>query len=75
MSIHHIFATGKWKRSDIHKVTTNTMLGKSSFCIVHTDKGCISTELVISIYDKVEKNLVLRIETIQQELGKPEKEE
>ena len=34
--------------------------GKSTFCIVNSDKTCISNELANLIYDKEEKNQVLR---------------
>ena len=49
--------------------------GKLTFYIVNSDKACISTELADLIYDNIERNQVLRIETIKQELCKPEKEE
>ena len=49
--------------------------GTSAFCIVNNDKACISTELVDFIYNKVEKNQVLWLQTIQQELCKPQKQE
>ena len=48
---------------------------KSTFCIVNSNKVCVSTQLVNLIYDKVERNQVLRIETIKQELCKLEKKE
>ena len=48
--------------------------GKPSLCIV-IRHACISPELANLIYDKVEKNQVLRIKTIKQELCKPDKEE
>ena len=38
--------------------------GKSTICIVNSNKACISTELANSIYDKVEKNQVFRIKII-----------
>ena len=41
--------------------------GKSTFCILNCNKACISTELANLIYDRVGKNQVLRIETIEQE--------
>ena len=41
---------------------------KSYFCDVNTDKACILTELANLIYNKVEKNQVHGIETIQHEL-------
>ena len=48
---------------------------KPIFSIVRSDKACISTELAGLIYDKVERNQLLSIETIQQELRKPKKGE
>ena len=45
------------------------------FCIVDSDKACISTKLANLIYDLVEKNQVFRIKTVQQEFCKPEKKE
>ena len=49
--------------------------GKSSFCTVNSNKACIWTELANLLYNKVENNDVLRIETIEQKLWKPEKRE
>ena len=49
--------------------------GKLTFCIVNSNKACVTTELAKLIYNKVEKNWVLRTETIKQELKKPEKKE
>ena len=48
---------------------------KSTFCIVNSTKAFIPTELANLIYVKLEKNQVLRIKTIIQELSKPEKRE
>ena len=48
---------------------------KSSFCIVNSNKACLSNQLAYLIYDKVEKYKVLSIETIKQELCKPEENE
>ena len=49
--------------------------GTSSFCSVNSNKPCVSTKLANLIYDKAKKNQVLRIETIKQELHKPQKKE
>ena len=49
--------------------------GRSTCCTVNSNNACISTELANLIYDKVENNDVLTIETVKQELGKPEKKE
>ena len=49
--------------------------GKSTFCVINSDKLCISTDLANLIYDRVEKNQLLRIKTLKQELCKPEKNE
>ena len=49
--------------------------GKPTFCIVNSDMACIPTDLASLIHNKAEKNHVLRIGTIQQEIGNPEKEE
>ena len=49
--------------------------GKLTFCIVDSNKTCIPSELNNLILDNVEKNWVLRIQTIRQELCKPEKKE
>ena len=46
---------------------------KSAFCIVNSNEACISTDVANLIYSKVEKNQVLRIETIKQQLCKLEK--
>ena len=45
-----------------------TSKGKSIVCFVHSDKACISTEVAKLIYDKVEKNQVVRTKIMQQEL-------
>ena len=49
--------------------------GKSTFCIVMRNKTCISTRIINLIYVKLEKSQLLSIETIKQELCKPEKKE
>ena len=49
--------------------------GKPIFCIVNSDKACISTELADLIYDKIEKDQALRIEIIQQDICKPEEKQ
>ena len=49
--------------------------GKSTFCIVNSNKACISTELANLIYDEVEKYQVHRTRTMKQELCKPGKRE
>ena len=46
---------------------------KSTFCIVNINMACISIELAHLICDKIEKNQALWIETIKQEMYKPEK--
>ena len=48
---------------------------KSNFCIVDSNKACISADLANLIYDKEEKNQVLGIETKKQELCILEKRE
>ena len=47
--------------------------GESTFCIVNSNKAYTSMVLAYLIYDKVKKNQVLRGETTEQELCKPEK--
>ena len=49
----------------LQKVQCISSKGKSSFCIINSHKTCISTEVADLIYDKVEKNQVPRIETMQ----------
>ena len=49
--------------------------GKSNFCIVNSNKECASNKLANSMHNKVEKNQVLSLETIKQELCKTEKRE
>ena len=49
--------------------------GKSTFCIVNSNKTYTSTVLADLIYGKVEKNQVLRTESVKQELCKSEKRE
>ena len=48
---------------------------KPTAYIANSGKACISGELADLINDKLEKNQVFRIETIQQELNTPEAEE
>ena len=47
--------------------------GKSNFHIANSKKACVSNELANLIYNKVEKNWVLRVKTIKLKLCKPEK--
>ena len=65
----------KVKYTKLQQIQSMNSEGKSTFCIVNSDMACISTELANLIYDKSEKNKVLRMETIQQELVKSEKVE
>ena len=41
--------------------------GESTVCIVKSNEVCIATELFDLIYNKVEKNQVLRIKTMKED--------
>ena len=47
--------------------------GKSTFCVVNSDKAFISTELADLMYGKVEKNQVLGIDYITRTIQTREK--
>ena len=49
--------------------------GKSTLHTVNSDKACISIDVTDLIYNKVEKNKVFRIKTLQQKLCIPENKE
>ena len=63
-----------WKR-DAKQKQNHCMnnRGRSTFCIINSNKACMSTELASLIYNMVEKIQAVLMKTIKQELCKPDK--
>ena len=71
-----MFIPGRWKQGGYSRLQQiQSMVKVRQLLIVNIDKACISSKLANWIYDKAEKNHVLRIETIQQEFSTSEVKE
>ena len=71
ISRHQRFFLGRGMRyAKLQQNHCMDISGKSPFCVISSNRACLSTLLANLIYDKIEKKQVLRKETIKQEFCK-----